>query len=300
MSYRDSLSADFHYTRVFDMNRPTLGIMLRPRGSDRSNKICLQIIGRPTSPHGKAQGDHTLAWSAIARSLEWLFKDVTLLEAVSNVELLHRGLNVMRSSFSAAEVLIDTSDAIYRAITVPYGSKELLCAWITEYLMYYCHIRNAQPEASVLTAKNSGGKGEAAALKNLKTLESSLSKGYVEGAQTEAVQNLSTLIDKSAVSAFVARSGQGNRTESFQRIVTFQLFGIHDLFQALPNISRLLLRGSKGADLLSAGSNQVPEELLSNLATIILYSNGQMPGDREHLANKETIRKALTSIAQSA
>ena len=158
MYHQDSLDADFYLTRVFDMNQPTLAVMFRPRGQKLNDKICLNISGRPYSLHGKVQGNHTLAWGAMARSLEWLFKNVTLEEAVVNVELLHKGFNVIRSSLSVGKTLISSFDAYHKRITKGPCAGSLLLLCITEYIIHYCYIRNAQPEASYTLQKTREGK----------------------------------------------------------------------------------------------------------------------------------------------
>ncbi len=298
MYHQDELAADFYLARVFDMNQPTLAVMFRPRGKERNDKICLNIVGRPYSHQGKAQGDHTMAWGAMARSLEWLFKSVTLEEAVSNIEILHRGFNAIRSSLSVGETLISSLDAYHKTITKGPCARELILLCITEYLIHYCYIRNAQPEASVHFAKNSGGKGEGSALKNLSTVEYKLKTGCLPPSpevQADIVQNLSTLFDKNAIWAYVKNSSTTGREESLQRILSYQLFGLHEVLLSLPHTRKLLLKG----DLLTAGNQRVPDELLSHLAAIILYRKDEEITEVGHRKNKDHIRQALVSIAKS-
>ncbi len=293
------------FNRKYNVNRPTIGITFRP--GKTPNTIRLFIVGRPPSPHGKLQGDHTLAWSATSKCLEWMLEDVTLDEAVMKIDQLHRGFSAaILSSFTTCHDLMGQAVSIHKYLTSRNCPKELLSSWISEYLTIYTYIRNLLPEASIVTANNSGSLGERDALKNLKKLETELKKAGAVPNQDRIVEALSTLIDKKAVEACLQKSsssfgyysphGSGDRT--VQQILAFQIIGINDLLQSLPNISRLFLSGVKGSNLLLAGHAQVPDALLSDLAAIILYSPGQKPSEATLKNYKIYIKEALEMITK--
>ena len=73
---------------------------------------------------------------------------------------------------------------------------------------------------------------------------------------------------------------------------------IAEVLQSLPNIGKLLFKGSNEASLLTAGKQIVPDDLLSHLATIILSKDEEITevGRRK---NKDHIRTALVSMAKS-
>jgi hypothetical protein len=287
-------------TRKYNVNRPTVGIVLRPGA--KKHTIRLFITGRPPSPHGKAQGDHTLAWSAVSRCLEWTLEDVTLVEAAEKIDQIHSSLSAaFLSSFSSCHDLMERAITLHAYIT-SRCPKELLCPWITEYLMHYTYIRNLLPEASIVLEKNSGTLGEKEALKSLKNLEISLRSGQASLQQKDKIVDaLSTLIDKKAVQASIKKSSGQITDRSLQQVLSFQIIGINDLLQSLPNVSRVFLNGAKEASLFSVEySCLIPDDLLSDLATIILYPAGQKPTNVLFQMDKANIHRALSMLAKLA
>ena len=309
MSWIPTINAETEaaFTRKYNLNRPSIGIVIRP--GKKINTIRLFVVGRPPSPHGKAQGDHTLAWGATSRCLEWMLEDVTLEEAVVKIDQLHSGFSVaFLSSFTTCHELMERAVSMHKYITSGKCPKDLLCSWITEYLMTYTYIRNSLPEASILLARNSGTLGERDALKTLKDLENGLKSAGDLPPQTRIVEALSTLIDKRAVKASLQKSANtssfyalnGTSERSVQQILAFQIIGINDLLQSLPNVAKLFLSEVKGSNLLLSGHAQVPDSLLADLAAIILYSPDQKPSDATLRAYKSYIRDALSMITRLA
>jgi hypothetical protein len=228
----------------------------------------------PTS-FGSKQRAHTVAYSAVLRSLVHLFRKKTPKDLKELLHQFHKELHLLYVTAIDSELkTIRGKKPIFGNLNLHQLKKfadqvvkELISQKTTHldeipvllklYLTSFVYMHNRFVDAVV--DQDSKGRGEGAALDWLENLGGSSNKRF--NTKNEALAYLSRLIDEDAV------QGALNNKDRYSPIplISFQILGIYRLVSASAELSQLLSIN----ELFSVGANE--SKLIQNLTAIIFY-----------------------------
>lgn len=177
----------------------------------RENTIRLEIFDKKRLPtqYGRTQGAHTVAFSAVLKSLVWLLEDVTDVEARARLVDFHWDLyatyvlcvnSTLKPSY--LDTLKQLADSVHGEMRAEAKERKAVSHLMTDYLTLFLYIHNLFPDAAInLRTTN---RGESFALKNLKSLDLRSANSIKDKAN--AIASLSRLIDEEAVIESLRRS----------------------------------------------------------------------------------------------
>ncbi len=259
---------------TFEKNKQPLDMLIVENFG--RNTISVKYIAndnRPVTQFYPLQRAHTVAYSAITRSLMNLFNDVNFEKLKELLRPFHKELNiiyVISITFDSLNYkgrnpvlgkldlhdLKTLSDTIFNEIFHQNGSSlQEVIVLLKLYLTSFLFMHNRLVEATV--DQGSTNRGEKTALERLEELE----KHGVVNIKDSALQYLVKLIDQEAVKTALNKHNYNARS-----LVCFQILGIYRLVSAFPKLSKELSLH----DLFSRNS-QTNENLVSCLTHIIFH-----------------------------
>jgi hypothetical protein len=202
---------------------------------------------RPPTQFGSRQRAHTLAYSAVLRSLVRSFNSISLANCHEIFDRFHRELNILyvtsvttdsirkngrRPVFGQTDLhdLKKMSDQLVKEIvnleedTFLTSGPDLIKLYLTAFL----YLHNRLVDATV--DQDSVGRGEGSALNKLEELENSLTA--TPSMQSQAINYLSWLVDEEAVKTAVE--------ENSPSMLPFLILGIYRFVSGFPKLSRVL------------------------------------------------------------
>lgn len=204
---------------------------------------------RPHTQFGRKQRAHTIAYSAVLKSLTFSFQNFNLMRLKDILQEFHRELNMTyvtsittdsikfngRKAVFGQRDLHDLKELADEMAKKLFAEKEenffiTIPILLKLYLSTFLYMHNRLIDATVDI--DSKGRGEGSALKSLEELGNSLR--IDPGAKNNAIKYISLLIDEEAI-----RTALNYGRESTS-LIAFQILGIYRLLSAFPNLSQLL------------------------------------------------------------
>lgn len=244
-----------------------LGFEILPGTTSTRMRLEVYNKRRPPTQFGRKQGAHTVAYSAVLRSLTWLFEDVTMMKARELLIDFHWNLYALYILCvdSALEPnyldrIKQLADLVHEELRKGIGTRAETPQLIRDYLTLFLYLHNLLPDAAV--DEKSFNRGEYEALNRLEKM--SLHSWNAAKDKAGIIANLSILIDEKAILASLLQSGNLGAP-----LIGFQLLGINRILSGLPNFSNLVF----GCDLTSQRLKErmTDENLISDLNKIVFY-----------------------------
>ncbi|MFI5343806.1 MAG: hypothetical protein ACHQUC_06250 [Chlamydiales bacterium] len=282
---------------LYGGNRPPFEISIVT--DPANNTISVEKIENkrvPTS-FGSKQRAHTVAYSAVLRSLVHLFRKKTPKDLKELLHQFHKELHLLYVTAIDCELkTIKGKKPIFGNLNLHQLKKfadqvvkEIIFQKTTHldeipvllklYLTSFVYMHNRFVDAVV--DQDSKGRGEGAALAWLEGLGESSSMD-----NNIALKHLSRLIDEEAVKEALIITDRYSSTS----LISFQILGIYRLVSASTELSKRLLIN----ELFSTGPNDV--KLIPNLTNIIFYKLDEENASAYH-GNADEVQLVKESLA---
>ena len=272
-----------------------LGFELIKNSPDR---VSLSVFDkkRPLTQFGKVQGAHTIAYSAVLRSLCLMLEDVPVSKARERLLDFHWDFYILYTlcvnspKADCIDTIKNLADEVHQDLRLESRQGKPVSSLMTNYLTLFLYMHNLLPDAAV--NMRSTNRGESSALSNLSTLNSA--SGTTERAK--AIASLSILIDEEAVAESLRQTHYLGTP-----LIGFQIMGINRLLNGLPSVSKMVLGGELISPTLKDRIDD--EQLISNLQNIIFHKFNDphavlkqetlLTGNPTHQKNRDLIKHAL-------
>lgn len=254
------------------------------------------------------QGDHTTAYSIIVSSLEKRLSGKTMMELLSHIAFdrtnpshptIHNDLLILfhlygkiggrSSDFYLREKLQNAHSSYKKLVSVIYdetsSSLDRFLKHVTDYLYNYLVCLQFFPFSAVYAepGTGSGGRGEGAALRFLKSLSTS-------APEEETIGFFSKLFDERAISTLLNQFSHGS-----VEIIAFQLMGFLSVLEGFPTTKKVFFEN---------GNIAVSKAKLKNICYVIFCYWKKASQQSIHIQSSQqdqhliSIRNALELIAK--
>lgn len=234
----------------FEEDSPLIDIQFVKNHETLTLSVASIENNRPNTQFGRMQRAHTLAYSAVLKSLTLSFQNLNLILLKDKLLEFHRELNMTyvtsitsdpikfngRKAVFGQRDLHDLKELADKIVSELFAQKEedlftTVPVLLKLYLSTFLYMNNRFVDATVDI--DSKGWGEGSALQGLENLGNSLRMDL--GAKDDALKYMSLLIDEEAIEAALRSSDRENKS-----LIAFQILGIYRLLSAYPNLSQLL------------------------------------------------------------